>query len=670
MKAFVFYIVGLCFFSVKLYAYEFQNFKVDQKHLQQRQKQVASAATGTLSRSNSSSILKLQSFTPTLESDSDMESPLMQEIHSYLEQEFVSLSEEQRQVLWERGRRFDLGVKNFSGLTWQKPMGEYLLYVDRQILPSATNDLWVATDRLVVAIKATTYLKSLQQQGVVEISGAQLAAFAGLEFRRVYEYHYYVNDYDQALSQNMDRLFLSFLHFVKPSPFLLSPGDRLKKSDVMGWHVGAKVNVPLQSQLSLTAGALVQGETLSSVEMMRSFDSDPSVGVQLLKQKTKRVGVELSLNLDFLNLLKITLLGFEYQYSSTESLSQILVFNSSDRSHLMLGSPVYKDLTRLLRFFKWGKNLEDFTKYKEDLRSVKKTHQFHILGQGSRSSERSQYSDLLSVRGEKRTLLQHQSDYMRFTRGFKQTLLSLGFSSVSGLGEIIGFKTLEQKSVDLQYSQGSTGSEFQWRFEQQFYVENVSKKQSRKKALKFLESFGQFDPQVVSVVKQKKLKKSLQVSVVGWLSPQAISHFESLSDLEVDQFVRRHCPDPPLDSEDLLAGLQTKRARNSCYRRGIRSYEKYMKVVQGHKSEAERIWALKDFVTFWNQQAHDYKDLHTLWGEQGVYLTGVLSGRTKSGEVWTTYFRKGVPLEMGLEVRESLIFDSGAGSAMSWLVRP
>lgn len=123
MKAFVFYIVGLCFFSVKLYAYEFQNFKVDQKHLQQRQKQVASAATGTLSRSNSSSILKLQSFTPTLESDSDMESPLMQEIHSYLEQEFVSLSEEQRQVLWERGRRFDLGVKNFSGLTWQKPMG-------------------------------------------------------------------------------------------------------------------------------------------------------------------------------------------------------------------------------------------------------------------------------------------------------------------------------------------------------------------------------------------------------------------------------------------------------------------------------------------------------------------------------------------------------------------
>src|SRR5690606_37979031 len=64
------------------------------------------------------------------------ESTLYEEIRNHLEASHQQIGLEQVENLRRWSQQFNLGTSNFSGFSWQKPIGVVQVYVDRQVTPN------------------------------------------------------------------------------------------------------------------------------------------------------------------------------------------------------------------------------------------------------------------------------------------------------------------------------------------------------------------------------------------------------------------------------------------------------------------------------------------------------------------------------------------------------
>lgn len=184
------------------------------------------------------------------------ESLLYEEIRKYLADSHESIGMGQVQQINLINRQFGFGVQNFSGFSWQRPFGVVQVYADRQVTPNLFGDNWLIQDTFTLEIEASTFIEKLDQAGFTEMSDAEINAFAGITFRRVYTYYHYATSYDEGLKLDFSKLFLPFTMMNQNGVERMGHEEIIKREDNWSAGAGGIISTPPLSNISFSGGIL------------------------------------------------------------------------------------------------------------------------------------------------------------------------------------------------------------------------------------------------------------------------------------------------------------------------------------------------------------------------------------------------------------------------------
>lgn len=254
------------------------------------------------------------------------ESPLYQEIRRHLEASHQSIGLGEVQTINRLNQQFNLGTQNFSGFSWQRPFGVVQVYVDRQVTPNMFGQNWLVMDTFTFEVEATTFLERLAQSGLSSMSAAEIGAFAGITFKRIYTYWHYANSYQEGLIADFSKLFLPFLKFNANAIERMGNEEIIKREDTWTASAGGLITTPPLYNVSFSAGALAQHDYQNAVTVQSHHLEERRYKIGVFGKKSQSLGVSLELQLDFFKLLKLSLLRYDmnYEYAAGKEFSLAL----------------------------------------------------------------------------------------------------------------------------------------------------------------------------------------------------------------------------------------------------------------------------------------------------------------------------------------------------------
>jgi hypothetical protein len=246
------------------------------------------------------------------------ESPLYEEIRQHLESAHQNIGLREIQTINRLNQQFNLGMANYAGFSWQKPFGVFQVYADRQVTPNLFGQNWLIMDTFTFEVEASTFLEKLTQAGLTAMNSTDIAAFAGITFRRVYTYWHYASSYQNGLGADLSKLFLPFMKFNPSSMERMESGEIMKREDTWTTNAGGLISTPPLYNLSFSAGALAQSDYQSVTSIQKNPTKEHLFRLGVVAKKTASAGATLELQLDFFKLLKLSLLRYDmnYEYAS------------------------------------------------------------------------------------------------------------------------------------------------------------------------------------------------------------------------------------------------------------------------------------------------------------------------------------------------------------------
>ena len=291
------------------------------------------------------------------------QSPLLEQIRHHLEGAHREIGLREVTQLDFLNRQFNLGTQNLSGFSWQKPYGVVHVYADRQVTPNLFGSNWLIQDTFTFDIEATTFLEKTNEAGITNMSSAEIGAFAGLTFKRIYTYYHYANSYQEGLRADFSKLFLPFLKLNPNSISRMNHEEIIKRQDDWTVSAGGVISTPPYYGFSFSGGILAQFAYQNMVAVQHNQVQDLTAERIRLSTKSKTsatVGATLSLQLDFFKLLKLTIMNADltYEYASAKELT--LGMSSPEWQHVQTQAPQQRELQGLLNGFGQVSHLEKY----------------------------------------------------------------------------------------------------------------------------------------------------------------------------------------------------------------------------------------------------------------------------------------------------------------------
>ncbi len=288
------------------------------------------------------------------------ESPLYEEIRRHLEASHRSIGLSEVQNLNRLNQQFNLGSSNFSGFSWQRPFGAVQVYADRQVTPNIFTENWLVMDTFTFEVEAATFLERLTEAGLSAMSATEIGAFAGIKFRRSYSYSHYAASYQEGLSADFSRLFLSFLSFNQNFMEKMGKEEILKREDVWTASTGGLISTPPLYNISFSAGVLAQYDYQNVTSMRNTQAGEHRYLVGVEAKKTTTAGATLELQLDFFKLLKLTLLRYDIDYEYASGKEFTLGFKPEEWEKIKSDTALGGELRGLLKGAGTVKQLEPY----------------------------------------------------------------------------------------------------------------------------------------------------------------------------------------------------------------------------------------------------------------------------------------------------------------------
>jgi hypothetical protein len=280
------------------------------------------------------------------------ESPLYARINQYLQNAHKEIGTQQVSALDALNAQFNLGVQNFSGFSWHKPFGTVNIYVDRQVVPPSVVTQWLVQDTFTLAIEATTFLETLKDAGLNQMSSTEIGAFAGVTFTRTYTYYHYANSFAEGIRSDYSKLFMSFMMFNVKGIQGMGKDEFIKREDYWTASAGGVITTPPLYNISFSGGVLAEYAYKQSATVQRNYPDDASgqvVGMNVINQEGRTVGATLDLQLDFFNILQFSLLHADISYEHTTKNEYNLAFNAANWQHVQDDGDQSSELKSILR---------------------------------------------------------------------------------------------------------------------------------------------------------------------------------------------------------------------------------------------------------------------------------------------------------------------------------
>lgn len=524
-----------------------------------------------------------------------------------LEYEHIGKRESAR-ILQNRSSSISGGL-NSIGFTYRKPFVDFSISVDRNLAPDLFDDKrWIVTDTFSVFIDASRVMSNLADSKVIDINQQNLAAFAGIVFKRTFTWVHYANSYEEGLTTHFEKLFLPFSALKLSNIANMDPNEMVFKEDSLSMKAGGLVSAPLYTGITGMAGVLAKFEKLSRVEVVSNpgkesktrEDGNYNILISAEKTKSASAGVSVGIQADFLKILKITLLSYDFSYELSSSYKSYLSFKQNDLREMMPESPVGVEIQQILKNREG--DLSTLAPYiiseeKKIAQTVQHKYNFLLLG-GSKSSKTQQIE--VTTNGRVKTFFRHYYEKVKYTEDFISRLFASVIYALTNSEASAAKLASDTKRVSIEYDsernllenhEDLNISDEQQNLSLTFSAQFMTKKSTgrsgkkyRERAIFVLERYSGVNPLAINMVESEHLQAPLQINGQYQVNTQGIRYLNSLSVGEVFDHLDGLCNEYPKNKFFNFRNLF-----DNCRRSLQNDYIAYVKDLSHEKITAESI---------------------------------------------------------------------------------
>lgn len=587
------------------------------------------------------------------------------------------------------------GGLNSIGFSYKKPFVSFGVSLDRNLAPDLFDDKrWIVTDTLTIDIDASKVLGKLRDSGAIDMTEENFAAFAGIVFKRKFTWVHYAATYNDGLMRDFDKLFFPFRAFTYANVAKLPNNEMIFKEDSISLKAGGLVSAPLYTGVTGMAGVLARFERLSRVEVISMGNSK----VQVSSEKTKvaTAGVNLSIQADFLKILRMTLLSYDFSYELQSSYKIYLNFPQMDLLEMDPQGPVAMELSQVLKNREG--DLDTLARYiisEEKKISQAVSHKYNFLLLGGQKSSKTQQIEI-TKEGKVKTFFRHYYEKMKYTEDFVSRLFASVIFAITNADVSAMKLASDTKKVTIEYDAernllegredlyvGKTASgdqKLSMTFTSDFKTQKtsgMSGKKYRDRAKFILERYSGVDPIAISMIDSEHLKAPFHIEGKYQVNIDGIRHFNGLGVNSVFDYFDGLCNEYPKNSffnfrnlfdncrsslqndyvnymKDLTHDKVSSDEINACEKKSwkyIFSPSKRRAFIKNCLADINKLpqeewvnvplWPLKNIST--NIMNNSYSKVHyfNLFGLQNVFFFGSFDAVTADGRAFTTSFHQG-----------------------------
>lgn len=584
------------------------------------------------------------------------------------------------------------------GFSLVKNFGGFSINANRQLAPDLFDDQrWIIVDELTILIDAQGYLGELRDQEVIDISESNLAAFAGIAFKRVYRITHFANSYEEGLTKDYDKLVFPFRWFKPKALSRLEPYEYLEKEDALSFKAGGLVSAPVGYGLSVGAGILASFEKTANLTIQSigpdDAANDPLQRIRLTytSEKTAAIEAQARLQADFLGLLQLTLFSYDFSYSLSHAQSWNLSLDEQALHDLDSNQDpiLYMGLQDVLKLK--NPRLDDLAPYivsSETRKTEIMKSKYAALIFGGRKEKRTEHVQTVKD-GMIRSFFRHNFTKQRQVQNIVSRLVSELFSSLLKMPTLVNNAAIETKKVSFEYESVENlvderkdlvlNDESSSMFLNIYHEASVSTKS--KKMRDYFTSYSSYytgaDPAIISLIDQDGLRPPYQFQNTFQISESGVRLISQMDTGLMHELIDDICDTKPKnkmygfrslfnfckwklqkDYRNYILEVNHQEIKLASYKECKKSNRWYYSAKKkkmyleaclrllSKRSESEALnivplWRLKDFLDEFLVQSRDKIDVYAMFGLDNVHSYGQISASRDIGLPIRALFREG-----------------------------
>jgi hypothetical protein len=581
---------------------------------------------------------------------------ILSELQNVFEDNYQSIGHDQVRDLIDN-HDIGGGVYNFSGFTWYKPMLNYHVSANREIAPELFSDKWIVHDSFTIFIDAASLLTNLRDGQIIDITDEALELFVGVSFQRKYHYFHYADTYLEGLTSDYSKLLMSFLKFTPKGLLSLNDQEIITKEDTFNFYAGGGANIPIGGPLAVNAALFTEVAYKNLVSMQSIGKHDQryegestrlSISSEFYAHTQARIGVQL----DFFQLLKLTLLSYELNYEITKTKKTHLSFAKEEQTEILKDKELKRELSNIIT----GSNKLDLlsnniVSHEQRLQeNLSSTFGFLLLG---KMKKRSLEQIRIIKDGIERVFYRSYSESLVYIQSFLskvfgkilQKLFQFD-AAVKNNAEISKKMTVEYEKISQLDNNVNDESQLSIKFTQRFYTHKTKKKSMRKRAIRYAKNLTNLSDNLISKIKNKELKGPLTINSTLEITEPALRYFNQVDNEDMVQIILKTCRVRRSERINFKTARRRKelfrkraRGRNKCAKNLITRYEEYQDHLNGqYQIDIDKF---KKFIGLYYSQSRSLKELIPLFGEKNIFMHGDFRAKTQFNRMYQTYFKAG-----------------------------
>jgi len=570
----------------------------------------------------------------------------------------------------KQNKKFSLGSKNYRGFTWQKPMGVFVVGVNRIINPPRyRGGRFTVKDYFTISLGAVSFIKYLKRTGAIDIGMQNIGAFAGLGFQRTYKFVHYADTYMKGATADFRKLFLAFTYFTNKKILKMEENETLFKGDFFSFDAGVYAKTPNFYGTSARMAFLAGTHRMAGINIKSYGVGDnkapnaPLLDITSTKSNGKSLGAFFDVGVDFFNLLKLTLFSFNISYDFDTTHNFTLRFRQEDKDALSKGGSLAKDFKKILKLRKANMDvMEGFLINREYRNSNSKSERHLMLYKGWLKKRDETHVQL--VKNKKiTTFFENKGKTTSYKISFWKEVANNVIKKFKDLPiKIDPLKDLSHEEVTLQYrakrDQGIGGDgisggdqrafanemQLSFSFLQEYDVTNTLGKLDKKykgAAVEFLEGQTNLEEKIISALREDTLRGPVTIISKVQIDRDGIGFLNGLLENDVLDMITSICHKKYKNKKP----RKYKKKFKKCYNKITKSYAEYK-----DSFSPKRGVDVKKFKKFLRtvQKFAPVQMYLQLFGFDNVFFNGEFSAKTSKGRRFKTYFKGGNPAVSGL----------------------
>jgi hypothetical protein len=622
---------------------------------------------------------------------------LYQNILDEMNLEYESIGKREAERVLQNHNTSVTGGLNSIGFTYRRPFVDFSISVDRNLSPAIDDaKTWIVRDTFSIYIDASRVLSNLKDKKVIDITQKNLAAFAGIVFKRTFTWVHFANSYEEGLTTHFEKLFLPFTALEFNHISQMQNNERVLKEDSLSVKAGGIVSAPLYTGITAMAGVLAKFEKLTRVEVVAN-PSTTHPGNDLVisyeKSKIATAGVSMAIQADFLKILKMTLLSYDLSYELDSSYKINLSINQGDVSEWIPNAPVAIEVNQILKNKEGDLTILAPYVISEEKRISQLINQkYNFLLLGGEKSAKTQQIEVTSA-GRVKNFFKHFYEKVKFTEDPISRLFSSVIFAITNTDASAAKLASETKRVEIEYDSERNLLEnhedlnilpneqkLSLTFSADFSTNKTNGlggKQYLDRAIFMLERYSGVDPLALTMIRDGHLVAPILIKGIYQVNTEGIRYLNSLSINQVFDDMDGLCNEYPRNKffnfrnlfdncrrslqndyinyyKDLSHTKITADVLDACEKTAesyfyspakMRAYLKDCLSKVTYKDRADWVeiplWSLKTLTT--NIVNNSYSKVHyyNLFGVSNVFFYGNFSAVTEDGRDFTTNFHEG-----------------------------